>query len=116
MMDIDNNSWMALSDSAIIETMGAFIKYQRLEQNRTQTQLAEDAGINRSTLVEFEKGKRSNLLTLIQLLRALNQLHVLKEFQVSRQISPIQLAELEQAKRKRAGRKKTTVKKTKSDW
>lgn len=115
-MDITNNTWVSMSDSAILEAMGAFIRQQRLEQNKTQTQLADDAGINRSTLVEFEKGKRANVMTLVQLLRALNQLHILKEFQSGRQISPIQLAELEQAKRKRAGRKKSILKKNKSDW
>lgn len=104
-----------MSDSAIIATIGTFIKHNRLEQNKTQEQLAKDAGINRSTLVEFEKGKRINIITFIQLLRALNLLNLLKQFQVKLQISPIQLAELEQAKRKRASKAKTGNK-PKSDW
>lgn len=115
-MDIADNKWTALSDSAIMETIGTFIKHHRLEQNKTQSQLAEDAGINRSTLVEFEKGMRSNTITFIQLLRALNLLHILKEFQIEQQISPIQLAEMEQAKRRRASKTKKSNKKFKSDW
>jgi len=52
-------------------------------------------GINRSTLSEFEKGARSLLITLIQLLRGWNQLYVLKQFEEQLKLSPIQLAELQ---------------------
>jgi len=108
------------SDTAIVNNLGAYIKHHRLEQNKSQQQLAEEAGINRSTLVEFEKGMRANLLTFIQLLRALNLLEVLDHFNVTPQISPIQLAELERKKRRRASKTKSSVKpmvkKKKSDW
>ena len=104
------------SDSSIIESIGAFIKQHRLDQNKTQTELSKEAGINRSTLVEFENGKRINLLTFIQLLRALNLLYMLKEFQAQTQLSPMQLAKLEETKRKRASKSKKTIKKSKSSW
>ncbi len=93
-----------MSDNALVATMGEFIKHHRLEQNKTQKRLSEEAGINRSTLVEFENGKRANLITFIQLLRALNLLYTLKQFQMQQQLSPIKLAELEHTKRKRASR------------
>ena len=108
------------SDAAIVSNLGAYIKHHRLEQNKSQQQLADEAGINRSTLVDFEKGMRANLLTFIQLLRALNLLEVLEHFKVTPQISPLKLAELEHQKRRRASKTKSTVKplvkKKKSDW
>lgn len=110
------NDINAMSDDAIVVTMGTYIKHHRLEQNKTQSQLAEEAGINRSTLVEFEKGMRSNIITFIQLLRALNLLHVMEHFKITPQVSPIRLAEMEQAKRKRASKTKKTTKKIKSNW
>ena len=113
---MDKNNKTTLSDDAIVATIGAFIKHHRLEQNKTQGQLSEEAGINRSTLVEFEKGMRSSMITFIQLLRALNLLYVLDQFKIIPQISPIQLAEMEQAKRKRASKTKTSIKKNKSNW
>ncbi len=113
---MDNANINSISDNGIVANMGSFIKHHRLEQNKTQRQLAEEAGINRTTLVEFEKGTGSNIITLIQLLRALNLLHVLEKFKVDTQVSPIQLAEMEQAKRKRASRSKTIRNKNKSDW
>ena len=116
MMDKDNINWLAMSDIALLKTLGEFIKQHRLEQNKTQGQLAEDAGINRSTLSEFEQGKRSNTLTFIQILRALNQLSIFDQLKVIEKISPIQLAKLEQNKRKRASKAKKITQTTKSDW
>ena len=114
-MDISNNKWYSSSDNAIMKIIGAFIRHHRLEQNKTQGQLAEEAGINRSTLIEIEQGKHANVITLIQLLRALNQLYVLEPFKVEKQMSPIQLAEMEQSYRKRASGSKKN-KKPESDW
>ncbi len=116
MMEKTNINLKAMSDIAIVEVLSTFIKHHRLEQNKSQSQLAEEAGINRSTLIEIEKGKPSNIVTIIQLLRALNLLYVLEQFQVQQQISPIQLAKMEQAKRKRASKNKNTKEKPKSDW
>ncbi|MBK6834269.1 MAG: helix-turn-helix transcriptional regulator [Bacteroidetes bacterium] len=117
---MENTNINALSDSAIVETLSTYIKHHRLQQNKTQSQLAIDANINRSTLVEFEKGKRANLITFIQLLRALNLLDVLMHFEIKQQLSPIQLAKLDQLKRKRASKKTVkqsqNKKKPKSNW
>lgn len=116
-MEKTNKNINSFSDNAIVALIGAFIKHHRLEQNKTQQQLAKEAGINRSTLIEFENGMRANIITLIQLLRALNLLYVMEQFQITQQISPILLAEMEQVKRKRAGKTKPGQhKKTKSDW
>jgi transcriptional regulator with XRE-family HTH domain len=116
MMDITNMKQDPKSDNAIVETIGSFIKHHRLEQNKTQSQLALEAGINRSTLSEFEKGQRANIITFIQLLRALNLLYVLDQFIVEQELSPIQLAELAQEKRKRASKAIKSNKKPKSNW
>jgi transcriptional regulator with XRE-family HTH domain len=116
MIDQSNINWKAMSDTSILRVMGEFIKHHRLEQNKTQVQLAEEAGINRSTLSEVEKGKRSTLLTLIQLLRVLNQLHTLDIFQAQKQLSPMELAKMESRQRKRASRIKNNNKKNQSDW
>ncbi len=116
MMEKNDMQLKAMSDVAIVKTINNFIKHHRLEQNKSQSQLAEEAGINRSTLIEIEKGKPSNIITLIQLLRALNILYVLEQFQIQQQISPIQLAKLEQGKRKRASKNNNADKRTNSDW
>lgn len=109
--------WHAMSDPAILEQLGEFVKQTRLQQNKTQQQVAIAAGINRSTMVQIEKGAGGTLLSFIQVLRALGQLQIFEHFEVKQQFSPLQLAKLEQNKRQRASTKKDSQnKKTKSDW
>jgi len=40
-MDISNTEWLAMSDTALAQTIGAFVKHHRLTQNRTQQQIAD---------------------------------------------------------------------------
>lgn len=115
-MEKPNILWSAMSDTALVSTLGAFIKHNRLEQNKTQAQLAEEAGINRTTLSLFENGESSNLLTFIQLLRALKLLYTLQQFEVKKQYSPIQLAKLEKSQRIRASRSNKRKTKPKPNW
>lgn len=118
MTELSDEYWRAASDIALIGSMGAFIKHNRLLQNKTQEVLAREAGIVRSTLSLCERGENISLLVFIQLLRALKLLPLLKEFRIRQQISPLTLAKLEQSKRKRARSKGTDRKKLspKSDW
>jgi len=116
MLGKGNNKWSAMSNVAIAKEIGAFIKHKRLEQNKTQLQLAEEAGINRATLSQIENGIGITMMTFIQLLRNLNLIHLLQEFQYKPQYSPLQLAKLEKSQRVRARRtmKKTSKQKSKN--
>jgi transcriptional regulator with XRE-family HTH domain len=95
-------NWDAMSDKALAEHIGHFIKEKRLERNQTQQQLARDAGISRSTLSLLEKGEVVTLATLLQVLRVLDQLKVLDVFTIRPVISPMQVAEMEMKLRRRA--------------
>lgn len=117
MMEKSIKYWHAMSDPAMLEQLGEFVKQTRLQQNKTQQQVAIAAGINRSTMVQIEKGAGGTLLSFIQVLRALEQLQIFEYFEIKQQFSPLQLAKLEQNKRQRASTKKDTQnKKPKSDW
>jgi transcriptional regulator with XRE-family HTH domain len=118
MMEKGINYWHAMSDPAVLELLGKFIKETRLQQNKTQQQVATAAGINRSTMVQIENGGGGTMLSFLQVLRALEQLELLQYFEIKQQqLSPLQLAKLEQNKRQRASATKATqVKKPKSDW
>ncbi len=84
-----------MSDMAILKQIGAFVRHHRMDQRRSQDQLATDAGISRSTLSLLERGEKVNLITLIQVLRVLGQLHWLESFEVKRTISPIEYIKLQ---------------------
>lgn len=117
MMEKSIKFWHAMSDPAILGLLGKYIQQTRLQQNKTQQQVATAAGINRSTIVQIENGGGGTMISFVQILRALEQLPILEYFEVKQQISPLQLAKLEQNKRQRASAKKESqIKKTKSDW
>jgi transcriptional regulator with XRE-family HTH domain len=106
-----------MSDPAFLEQLGIFVQQTRLQQNKTQQQVALAAGVNRSTIVQVEKGGGGTLLSFIQILRALEQLHLFQNFEIKEQFSPLQLAKMQQKKRQRASVKKDSqIKKPKSDW
>lgn len=116
MMYKSNKDINAQSDLALLLSISNYIKYHRLEQNKSQNELAEQAGIDRATLSQIELGRPLNVLTLIQLLRALNKLHVLEVFVVKPQLSPIKLAQMELDNRKRASKNNNLNKGLKSEW
>lgn len=102
MTDLSYANWDSMSDKALAEHIGAFISHHRLDQNKTQDILANAAGISRSTLSLLERGETVTLTTLIQTLRALDQLHVMEVFSVKQTVSPLALAKIQKEKRQRA--------------
>lgn len=115
MSDNSYTNWYSMSDQAVIKQLGEFVKHHRLEQNKTQEELAKEAGISRSTLSLLERGETVTLGTFIQVLRVLGLLEHLDAFQVEEVTSPIALAKKEQQKRKRAsGSKRSETQE--SDW
>jgi transcriptional regulator with XRE-family HTH domain len=87
-----------MSDQALNTTLGAFVKQHRLNQNKSQEDVAGAANISRSTLSLLERGKTVNLTTFLRVLRVLDLLYIMDTFQTRTQISPIKLAKLEREK------------------
>ncbi|WP_425635768.1 helix-turn-helix domain-containing protein [Algoriphagus yeomjeoni] len=84
-----------ISDLAILKKLGDFVKHHRMQQNKSQEQLATDSGVSRSTLSLLERGEKVNLITLIQVLRVLDQLQWLESFEVKKTISPMTYIKLQ---------------------
>lgn len=101
MTDKSFKSIASMSDKAISEYIGTFVRHHRMEQNKTQDELATAAGISRSTLSLLERGETVTVTTLLQVLRVLDQLPVLSAFEVRETISPLALAKLQKGKRQR---------------
>ncbi|HKL09789.1 MAG TPA: helix-turn-helix transcriptional regulator [Bacteroidales bacterium] len=107
MTEKTNKNWIAMSDAAIIAAIGEFMKQKRLQENKTQAQLAKEAGLNRSTLVQIENGESVTLTSLIQILRVLNLLHLLDIFTIEDKMSPMEYVKMKEKKRLRARKKDT---------
>lgn len=117
MNDISNIKWVSMSDKAISEAIGKFIAHHRLNQNKTQDDVATAAGISRSTLSLLERGEPVGLQIFIRVLRVLDLLYVMDTFQVRDEISPIEYAKLKKNKRKRArGKKDDETPKEELSW
>ena len=114
-----------MDDHAISSELGNHLRSLRLQYNFTQEQLAEKAGLSRSAISEMENGKTAtSLITIIQVLRALQQLHLLDHLLINDESGLSKTAGLSKAERPRASRStsssKSYNKKSKeedeSDW
>lgn len=113
----DTQNWLEMSDTAIVNHICSQLRQVRLDQNVTQEQLAERSGLGRATISRIEKGQSVSLLTLIQILRALNRLELLDTFKrVSPEISPLQLLKEQKPKRYRASGKRAASNENDSEW
>lgn len=112
---IQYTKWHTYSDQSLSGMIGAFIRQNRLEQNKTQEELATASGISRSTLSLLEKGETVTLATLIQVLRVLDQLQFMDAFIIQKKISPIAMTKSEKNVRQRARSSKNSNQ-AKTDW
>lgn len=98
----DISSMNIKSDKVLLEQIGNFIKQKRIKMDLTQNDLAHKAAISRSTLSLIERGESIALATLVKILRILDALYVLGQFQISEDLSPLQLAKGDKKLRQRA--------------
>lgn len=108
----------SLTDSAILAKIGQKMKEVRLEQNIKQKDVAENSGVSVFALSGIENGHNTSLMTLIQVLRAINRLDLLDAFFQEKQISPIAYAKLLDGEkpRERATTKSLKSNNIESEW
>jgi transcriptional regulator with XRE-family HTH domain len=105
-----NNNEATNTNIGILKQIGICIKEIRISQNKTQQQIADACGINRTTYLQVENGKGSSMVHFVQILRMLGALHLLHNFETQTIISPIALAKAQLKKRQRASKTNTIAK------
>ncbi len=105
----------AVSDPAIVKEIGKSLQRLRLYKNMSQQQLADKAGLDRTTISRTEAGRAATLLTLVQVLRALNELHMLSSLIWEQERSPLQLLREQEHQKKYASHKRKPFQKPDSD-
>ena len=119
---MSNINWKGLKDAKVVEQLGKELRRMRLERNLSQAVVAERAGLDRTTVVKLEAGRAATLLTVVQVLRAMDRLDLLDAFHQEPQPTPYQLVEAQEQylkkQRKRASRTKPVIvpPKPKSTW
>ena len=96
-----------LTDDAIMRQIGSKLKELRIIKGMKQTELSQASGVSVFTISGVENGKSTSLLTIIQILRALENLDYLNQFFQQQEMSPIAYAKLME-KNKRKERVKTS--------
>jgi transcriptional regulator with XRE-family HTH domain len=109
-------NWYTLGDPMIVREIGKQFKQMRLNKNISQHKMSELTGLNRVTISKFENGRSATLLTVVQLLRALEKLELLNGFVQEQEISPLQIANLQETQRKRASAGKKKQNEERSEW
>ncbi len=93
---------MSYSEQEIIDRIAETLQRERLNQNLSQSQLADLSGVSRRTLVQAETGHNTSIATLAKILIALKATHLLEPFLQEPVVSPVELAKLKGKQRKRA--------------
>lgn len=106
-----------LSDNALLSMIGEKVQKRRVSARLTQRQVSERAHVALSAIGNIENGRNCALLTLVQVLRALNALDLLEPFYREEQISPRAIAQYEKKKpaRQRVYNKSTEIN-SESEW
>ena len=84
-----------MSDRAVLRYIGQQMRQMRFNNQLSQQQLAERAGLSRSTITQVENGKGVNMESMVAILRALNKLEILNCFESEALLSPILIAKLQ---------------------
>lgn len=95
--------------ASLAAELGERLKQARLNQNVTQADVAERAGLSRALVINAEKGK-AQLETFVAIMLALGLASQLDIFLPSQPISPMQLLKLQGKQRQRASSSETASK------
>ena len=101
-------TFYAATDQAVLEELGKRLRQRRLDSNLSQAEVAERAGLDRTTSGQLERDGRASLLTMVQVLRALGALDELDAFLPPLGPSPLELARRQGRQRQRASHPRRT--------
>lgn len=92
------------SDGTVLRELGSRLSRTRLERNLSQEQLANEAGVAKSTVERIEAGREVKLTSFVRILRALGQLEDLDRLIPEPLPSPIERIRMQGRRRQRATR------------
>jgi len=93
-----------MTDDAVLAELGRRLERHRIQRNRTQAEMAEQAGIGRATLQRLERGESVQMTSMIKLLRELGLLTAIDAAIPESIDLPIAQLEREQRKRRKRAR------------
>ncbi len=98
--------WTELSDTAILEKVGARLKARRISMGIKQQDLAKESGVGISTITKIESGQSVAFSLLISVMRTLGLLENLDMLVPEQKPSPMELLKMQGKQVKRVRTKK----------
>ena len=99
------------SDEAVLKEMGNRIAQYRLNLDKSQALLAQEAGVSHRTLIRAEHGQSVQASSFIRILRALQLIENLDALIPEPAVSPVQRLKMQGKQRQRASSKSAKLKK-----
>jgi len=110
-------NFASASSEQIIEALGHRLNEIRLSQNISQSDLAEEAGVSRSTLTRLADGQPISLDSFIRVIQALRLTDQLAALLPDPTIRPVDRVRLDGAERQRASTKSSgDIKSQSTPW
>ena len=104
------------SDDIVLRELASRISQYRLNQDKTQAALAQEAGVSKRTVTRLEHGHSVQTSSLIRILRALQLLENLEALIPAPTASPVQQIKMQGKQRQRASSKSSRPKKASWSW
>lgn len=77
-----------MNQEEILKKIGAKLKEIRVERNMKQKELSERSGLSMFSISQIETGHNTSVLSLIQVLQALDRMDMLEPFLKDKQVDP----------------------------
>lgn len=84
-----------MTNEALMQYVGRQMRQMRINTRLSQQQLADRAGVSRSTITQVENGKGMKMESIVAMLRVLNKLEILNNFETNALVSPLLIAQQE---------------------
>ena len=98
--------WTELSDTAILNKLGARLKAYRISRGMKQQELASESGVGISTIAKIENGQSVSLSLFVSVMRTLGLLENMDLLIPEQKPSPMELLKMRGKQVKRVRTKK----------
>lgn len=99
-----------MNDEEILKQIGAKLKELRVERNMKQKELSERSGLSMFSISQIETGHNTSILSLVQILKALDRMDMLEPFLKAKEVDPELLAQFIQSQQQPVRQRVTTPK------
>ena len=105
-----------LTDGALLEDIGHRLAQRRIDAGLTQSALARQAGVGRSTVERLEAGRSTQMVSFVRVLRVLDLLTEFVELVPEKRPGPMDLLKSKPKERKRAFSRRGAVRGDPPEW